>query len=223
MPDSITSYEVDGKTYLVTANEGDGREYCSDLDPDCDNPVFIDEKKIKKLDLESSISADYEDQNDLKVITDMGDTDNNGVYETLYTFGARSFTIWDDEGTLVWDSGDALSKLTSRIMPNLFNQDDGEIDGRSGNKGVEPEAITVGKIGTQTYAFVGLERQNAIVVYDITTPTNAKFVKFINTNKDGDISPEGMKFVEADNSPTGNSLLLVAFEVSGTTAVYEIK
>jgi 5'-nucleotidase len=109
------------------------------------------------------------------------------------------------------------------MMPNLFNQDEGEIDGRSGNKGVEPEALTVGKVGTQTYAFVGLERQNAIVVYDITTPENAKFVKFINTEAQDDISPEGMSFVDAENSPTGNALLLVAFEVSGTTAVYEIK
>ncbi|GGD45576.1 hypothetical protein GCM10012288_19890 [Malaciobacter pacificus] len=219
MPDSISSYKVDGKTYLVTANEGDGREYLDSADED----VFVDEKKISKLDLDSSIAAAYEDENDLKVVTDMGDSNNDGLYEELYTYGARSFTIWDDEANLVWDSGDALSKLTSKMMPNLFNQDEGEIDGRSGNKGVEPEALTVGKIGTQTYAFVGLERQNAIVVYDITTPENAKFVKFINTEAQGDISPEGMSFVDAENSPTGNALLLVAFEVSGTTAVYEIK
>ncbi len=219
MPDSIASYKVDGKTYLVTANEGDGREYLDSSD----NDVFVDEAKIKKLDLDSVISASYSDENDLKVITDMGDTDLDGDYDKLYAFGARSFTIWDDEANLVWDSGDALSKITSKMMPNLFNQDDGDIDGRSGNKGVEPEAITVGKIGTQTYAFVGLERQNAIVVYDITIPADAKFVKFINTQKDGDISPEGMKFIKADNSPTGNALLLVAFEMSGSTAVYEIK
>ena len=219
MPDSIASYKVNGETYLVTANEGDGREYLDSLDAD----VFVDEAKIKSLTLDSVISASYSDENDLKVITDMGDTDLDGDYDELYAFGARSFTIWDDEANLVWDSGDALSKLTSRMMPTLFNQDDGDIDGRSGNKGVEPEALTVGKIGTQTYAFVGLERQNAIVVYDITTPTNAKFVKFINTQKDGDISPEGMKFIEADNSPTGNALLLVAFEMSGSTVVYEIK
>lgn len=223
MPDSIASYTVDGKTYLVTANEGDGREYCSDVDPKCNDPIFADEKKISKLDLASSISADYENENDLKVMTDMGDSDNNGVYENLYAFGARSFTIWDDEANVVFDSGDAFSKLTSRIMPNLFNQDDGEIDGRSGNKGVEPEALTVGKIGTQTYAFIGFERQNAMVIYDITTPSAPKFVKFINTQEDGDISPEGMKFVSADESPTSNALLLVAYEMSGSTAVYEIK
>ena len=221
MPDSIASYTVDGSTYLVTANEGDGREYCSDVDPDCDDPIFADEKKISKLTLASAIADDYSDENDLKVMTDMGE--NAGVYEKLYTFGARSFTIWDTNGDLVWDSGDAFAKLTSKFMPKLFNQDDGEIDGRSGNKGVEPEALAVGKVGNRTYAFVGFERQNVIAVYDITVPTESKFVKYIITQEDGDISPEGMKFVEASNSPTGNALLLVAFEMSGSTSIYEIK
>jgi hypothetical protein len=221
MPDSIASYTVDGSTYLVTANEGDGREYCSSADAACDNPIFADEKKISKLDLSGSIAADYANENDLKVMTDMGEI--GGVYEKLYTFGARSFTIWDENGELVWDSGDEFAKLTSKFMPTLFNQDDGDIDGRSGNKGVEPEALAVGKVGNKTYAFVGFERQNVIVVYDITVPTKSKFVKFINTQADGDISPEGMKFVEASNSPTGNALLFVAFEMSGSTSIFEIK
>lgn len=221
MPDSIASYTVHGDTYLVTANEGDGREYCSDIDSDCDNPVFVDEKKISKLDLDASIADDYADENDLKVMTDMGK--NAGVYEKLYTFGGRSFTIWDTNGDLVWDSGDAFAKLTSKFMPELFNQDDGDIDGRSGNKGVEAEALAVGKVGTRTYAFIGFERQNVIAVYDITLPTESKFVKYIITQENGDISPEGMKFVEASNSFTGNALLLVAYEMSGSTSIYEIK
>lgn len=219
MPDSIASYKVNDLTYLVTANEGDGREYLDSLD----NDVFVDESKISKLELDASIAADYENENDLKVVIDMGDTDNDGDYDKLYTYGARSFSIWDDNGDLVFDSKDELSKLTVDYMPDLFNQDDGEIDGRSGNKGVEPEALTVGKVGNKTFAFVGLERQNAIVVYDISTPSNAKFVNYFISETDGDISPEGMKFIEASDSPTGNALLLVAYEVSGTTAVYEIK
>ena len=225
MPDSIASYKVNDLTYLVTANEGDGREYpTSDIDSGpATGDVFIDESKISKLDLDASIAADYENENDLKVVTDMGDTDNDGDYDKLYTYGARSFSIWDDNGDLVFDSKDELSKLTADNMPLLFNQDDGDMDGRSGNKGVEPEALTVGKVGNKTFAFVGLERQNAIVVYDISTPSNAKFVNYYISEDDGDISPEGMKFIEASDSPTGNALLLVAYEVSGTTAVYEIK
>jgi|GEM_PF-231152 len=218
MPDSIASYTVDNSTYLVTANEGDGREYLDSSDED----VFVDEKKIKKLDLDSAISADYVNDDDLKVMVDLGDTDLDGDYDKLFTYGARSFSIWDENLDLVFDSKNHLSKLTEKYMPTLFNQDEGEMDGRSGNKGVEPEALTVGTINGKTYAFVGLERQSVIVVYDITTPTDAKFVKYISTETDGDISPEGMKFVDASNSPTGKPLLLVAYEVSGSTSVYEI-
>lgn len=218
MPDSIATYTVGNNTYLVTANEGDGREYLNSSD----EIIFADEAKISKLDLADSIASQYTSQNDLKVVTDMG-KNSDGKYEKLYALGARSFSIWDNKGELVFDSGDTISKLTAKFMPTLFNQDNGVKDGRSGNKGVEPEALTVGKIGSKTYAFIGLERQNAIVVYDISTPEKAEFVKYIITEDDGDISPEGMKFVSKDDSPTGNALLMVSYEVSGSTSVYEIK
>ena len=213
MPDSIASFTSSGNTFLVTANEGDGREYGD----------FADEKKIKKLDLDSSISTAYANENDLKVMVDLGDTDSDGDYDKLYTYGARSFSIWNDSGNLVFDSGDEIGQKVAVYEPSLFNHDDGEMDGRSGNKGAEPEAITVGEIDGKTYAFVGLERQNAIMVYDITTPSQAKFVDYYRTGKDGDISPEGMKFVPASESPNGKNLLLVSYEVSGSTVIYEIK
>jgi len=239
-PDSIASYTSNGSTYLVTANEGDGREYIVEIDAadqatceansgfewddgDCIKESHIDEKKISKLDLDASIADAYTDENDLKVVTDMGDTDNDGEYEKLYTYGARSFSIWDTNGNLVWDSGDMISKLVSQAQPKLFNQDEGEMDGRSGNKASEPEALSVGTIDNKTYAFVGLERQNAIIIYDITEPTKSTFVDYIETESAGDISPEGMKFIPATDSPNGKNLLLVSYEMSGSTVVYEIK
>ncbi len=209
-PDSIDSYKIGTKTYLVTANEGDGREYGD----------YENETKISKLSLDSSIASAYTDENDLKVNNELGKV--NDSYTKLYTFGARSFSIWDEMGALVFDSKNELAKLTSKFEPELFNHDDGEKDGRSGNKGVEPEALAVGEVNDKTYAFVGLERQSAIVIYDISTPENAKFVRYIDT-KTADISPEGMKFIPKEDSPTGNALLLVAFEVSGSTVAYEIK
>jgi len=212
-PDSIVSYKVHGKTYLVTANEGDGREYGD----------FEDEKKIKKLNLDPSIESEYAEENDLKVMVDLGDTDNDGDYDKLYSYGARSFSIWDTKGDLVFDSGDDIAKKVALYEPELFNQDEGEMDGRSGNKGAEPEALTVGKIKGKTYAFIGLERQNAIMIYDITKPRKAKFVNYIKTGKDGDISAEGMRFIKASKSPNRKNLLLVSYEVSGSTVIYEVK
>ncbi|MGC9351367.1 MAG: choice-of-anchor I family protein, partial [Sulfurovum sp.] len=237
-PDSIAAYEVNGTSYLVTANEGDGREYIYKTDAAdeaaCDNQggdwddgaclmeSHVDEKKIKKLDLDPLIADAYRDENDLKVMTDLGDTDHDGDYDRLYSYGARSFSIWDTKGDLVFDSGDMISKTVALYQPSLFNQDEGEMDGRSGNKGAEPEALAVGMIDGRSYAFIGLERQNAIMVYDITVPTEAVFVDYLTTEDEGDISAEGMKFVPASESPNGKNLLLVSYEVSGSTVVYEV-
>ena len=225
MPDSIASYSFGGTTYLVTANEGDGREYPTDdvVDGPETGDVLTDDKKISKLSLDASIAAYYVDDNDLKVMIDMGNEDADADYEKLYAFGGRSFSIWDANGKLVWDSGDAISKLVAFNEPTLFNQDDDEMDGRSGNKGAEPEALTVGEIDGKTYVFVGLERQSAIVIYDISNPFDAKFVNYVVTHEQNDISPEGMVFVPAASSPNGKNLLIVSYEVSGSTVVYEIQ
>jgi len=222
MPDTVASYEVGRETYIVTANEGDGREWCSDADPDCDDPVFTDEKKIKKLDLDPAIESAYKNENDLKVVTDMGDANGDDLYERLYTYGARSFSIWNSEGGLVFDSGDQISKKIAEIEPLLFNQDDGEMDGRSGNKGGEPEALAVATLDDKVYAFIGLERQSAILIYNITDPMNVKYVDYVVTHTEGDVSPEGMFFIPASKAPNGKNLLVVSYEVSGSTAIYEI-
>ena len=224
MPDTIASYTVDSNTYVVTANEGDGREYpIDDVNASLETgDILNDESKIKKLTLDSSIASEYTDENDLKVVVDMGDTDGDGDYDKLYSYGARSFSIWDDNGNIVFDSGDEVSKKVAEYEPTLFNQDDLEIDGRSGNKGAEPEALALGTVDGKTYAFLGLERQNAIMIYDITIPSDAKFVNYIKTGVHGGISAEGMKFVPAIDSPNAKNLLLVSYEVSGSTVVYEV-
>lgn len=223
MPDTIASYTVDSETYFVTANEGDGREYCNDDESYC----FIDEEKIKSLDLDAAIADAYEDENDLKVVIDMGDTDSDGEYEKLYAYGARSFSIWNSDGDRVFDSKDEISKKIAEIEPALFNVDEDEMDGRSGNKGGEPEALAIATIDGESYAFVGLERQSAIVIYNITDPANAEFVDYVIVHADGDattgdVSPEGMFFVPADEAPNGKNLLIVSYEVSGSTVIYEI-
>ena len=225
MPDTIVSYQINGITYVVTANEGDGREYpIDDVNATLKTGDSLnDESKISKLNLDVSIASEYATENDLKVVVDMGDTDNDGDYDKLYSYGARSFSIWDDNGDLIFDSGDDISKRVALYEPTLFNHDDLEMDGRSGNKGSEPEALALGNVNGNIYAFVGLERQSAIIIYVITTPSAAKFVNYIKTGVAGDISAEGMKFVPATDSPNSKNLLLVSYEVSGSTVVYEIE
>lgn len=172
------------------------------------------------------------------MITTEGDTDGDGDYDELYSFGTRSFSIWNaDTGELIYDSGDDFEQITAEQLGyDGFNNNNTENkgDNRSDDKGPEPEALAVGEVNGHYYAFIGLERTGGIMMYNIDDPTAPEFVEYL-LNRDlevdietdlesaGDLAPEGMAFVDAADSPTGNALLIVGNEVSGTTTVYEVK
>ncbi|MGE3933213.1 MAG: hypothetical protein AB7F67_08170, partial [Rhodospirillaceae bacterium] len=152
-----------------------------------------------------------------------------GSYQELYSLGGRSFSIWDADGNLVWDSGDQFEQIIAAQFPDVFNSDNADqtsFDTRSDNKGPEPEAITVAEIGGRLFAFIGLERQGGVMIYDITDPFNPYFVAY-HTDRDfdvtealaGQLGPEGLLFISADDSPIGQALLIAANEVSGTTDI----
>ncbi len=166
----------------------------------------------------------------LKVTHVLGKNTNN-QYDSLFTFGARSFSIWDQNGSLVFDSGDEIVRITASIHGQAFNNNENQNSGdsRSDAKGTEPEALTIGSIGSQVFAFVGLERMSGILVYNITNPYNVIFTDyFYNRGVDegeeisGDLGPEGMTFINAQNSPTGKALLVIGNEISGSVAIWEI-
>jgi len=159
------------------------------------------------------------------------------VYENLYSFGARSFTIWDTTtGRPVYDSGSDIEVITAQQLGDSFNasNDDNAGDDRSDDKGPEPEAVEIAQFEGNTYAFIALERVGGVMVYNINNPQNAQFVQYINSRDfDGDaeelstagqtdLGPEDMVFVTAEDSPTGEALLLVSNEVSGTLAVFSV-
>ena len=278
MPDGFDAYEVNGITYLVTANEGDGREYLTDAadegdcatqggflfdDGDCFH--YLDEIRVKDLDasqftadLVAKLGADFQDQDKLgrlKVITDLGLEDASAcatlpttgqpiafpdetpvagcVYENLYSFGSRSFTIWDTStGRPVFDSGSEFERITGQQLGGSFNasNDSNDGDDRSDDKGPEPEAVEIATINGNTFAFVVLERVGGVMVYNITNPQNAKFVQYINprdftvdddaveANLAGPLGPEDVKFITQD----GEMYLLVSNEVSGTLSIYSV-
>lgn len=240
-PDTIASYSWNGATFLVTANEGDARDYDG----------YSEESRVSGLTLDPAFPslADYSSNGlgRLNVTTALGDDDNDGDYDRLFAYGARSFSIWDAGGRLVWDSGSQLERIAAALYGDSFNSNHLEGlsgDNRSDDKGVEPEALAVGQVGQRTYAFIGAERMSNIYIFDITNPFAPTFVEVvINRDLDadyaiddettpaevegdyataGDLGPEGMVLVPAANSPTGSALLLVGNEVSGTTAVYAI-
>ena len=222
-PDTIVSYEVNGKTFVVTANEGDAGDGFHDVD-----------ERVEDLALDATAFPDATTlQTDdalgrLKVVPYLGLNGNN-EYEKLYAFGARSFSIWDENGKLVYDSGSDFEKVTAGLYGVNFNndEDENEADTRSDAKGPEPEALSIGQIGERTFAFIGMERMGGIAMYDVTDPYGVQFIGYTN-NRDfdnianGDLAPEGMAFVEAMDSPTGHPLVIVGNEISGTVAVYQI-
>jgi DNA-binding beta-propeller fold protein YncE len=229
-PDAIAAYEVDGQVYLVTANEGDTRDYDGYGEEGELGETAVDEAfaGLAELLVEEAILG-------LEIVTSTGDTDGDGDLDQLYLPGARSFSIWAADGTLVYDSGALIEQTIAELYPDDFNSsndENGDFDGRSDNKGPEPEAATLGVIDGKTYAFIGLERIGGIMVFDVTDPMAVSFVTYAN-NRDfsgdaeagtaGDLGPEGVLFIAAETSPTGTNLLVVANEVSGTTTVFEIK
>ncbi len=226
-PDAIATYHVNGNTYFVTANEGDGRDYDG----------YSSEVRVDDLNLDSvafpnaATLQDNANLGRLKTFTNdvIGDTDNDGDNDEIYSYGARSFSIWDASGNLVWDSEDDFERYIEANHPAFFNCNNGEAadaDSRSDDKGPEPEAVVVGEMPSGFYAFIGLERQGGVMVYNITDPNAPVFETYLNsfngTVDMTDVAPEGMVFVKAENSHTGNNLLIVSHEVSGTTTIFEV-
>lgn len=216
-PDAIAYYSVNGMDYVVTANEGDAREYEGE-------PGFIEEERIKDIVLDPTVFPDFEELQAeenlgrLKITTTKGDIDGDGDFDELYSFGARSFTIWSGSGQLVYDSGNDIAVKTLDLTPEAFNGGV-EPDDRSDDKGAEPEAVTVKEINGKQILFVGLERNNQVMVYDVSNPSNPTFLQILSHN--GDIGPEGVLVIGADESPNGKTLLVVSNEVSGTVSFYQ--
>ena len=229
-PDAIKLFTAGRSSYLITANEGDARDWTG----------FAEEARVGSLTLDPTAFPDGATLKNnanlgrLNVTKSLGDIDGDGDYDALYTLGGRSFSIWNLDGSLVFDSGSDFERIIAAREPAFFNasNDDRAFDSRSDNKGPEPEAVTVGQVGKRTYAFVGLERQGGIMIYDVTTPRAPVFVDYVN-NRDfsvdpatapaaKDLGPEGVIFIDAKDSPTRDPLLVVANEVSGTVTIYAV-
>ncbi len=240
-PDTIATYAFQGTTLIVTANEGDTRDYDG----------FSEEARIDDLILDptafpdaASLQADA-NLGRLLTTTANGDTDGDGDVDVIYSVGARSFSIYTADGERLYDSGNQFDLITANRLEDNFNNDNDENDGdsRSDAKGGEPEAVAIGTIGGGTFAFIGLERTGGIMVYNISNPHSPRFVQYVidrdfseepslgDNDKDGieesnplagDLGPESIVFIAAADSPNGKDLIVVGNEVSGTTAIYQV-
>ena len=239
-PDAIHPYTVDGVTYLLTANEGDAREYFFIDSLGNYGTGIAEEARVSQVELDPSLLEAFPGLQDnanlgrLKMTETLGDTDGDGDYDEIYAFGARSFSIYTADGQQVFDSGDDFEAITASLIPDNFNStndENGSFDDRSDDKGPEPEGIEIGTIGASTYAFIGLERVGGVMVYDITDPLNPVYVRYLQ-NRDydgvasdgtaGDLGPEGLVFVGAEESPDGHAYIVTSNEVSGTVTAHRL-
>ncbi|WP_182607134.1 choice-of-anchor I family protein, partial [Streptomyces alkaliphilus] len=215
--------------FLVIANEGDARDW----------GCYNEEVRVNALTLSPEVfpnAAELRNNANLGRLTVSVESprDERGRVTELHVFGGRSVSVLDSEGRMVWDSGDHLERLTAELFPDDFNANNSgndSFDTRSDNKGPEPEGVVVGTVDGTPYAFVGLERIGGVVVYDLTDPRAPRPAGYVNSRDfsgdaeagtAGDLGPEGLTFIPAEESPNGRPLLVVAHEVSGTTTVYEI-
>ena len=227
MPDAVANYTVDGTTYLVTANEGDEKEYTgfNERTTVGASTYILDATLFPN----ASVLKQTYNMGRFRVSNLSGNTDSDTDFEVISSVGSRSFSIFNaTTKQIVFDSGDDFEKYTAANLPTLFNADhsDNISKGRSRAKGPEPEGVAVAQIGTQTFAFISLERVGGVMVYNITDPNNVTFVDYKNSRSTsawaGDNGPEGITYIKPENSSNGKAYVLVANEISGTITIFEV-
>ncbi len=240
-PDIVAPFQVGGTTYLVTANEGDPRDFSG----------YTELARVSDLQLDPIVfptAASLQENRNLgrlSVTTVEGDTDKDGDYDQIYMLGSRSFAIWTTDWQQVFASGDQLEQRAAQAVPAFFNTSDDatRFDQKSNERGPEPEELAVGQVGGRHYVFVAPERIGGIYVYDITEPKAPVFQQYINYRnfaidpaavcqknlpkseqcaRTGDLGPEGILFIAADQSPLNVPLVAITNEVSNSTTLYRV-
>ncbi len=236
-PDAIAGFKIGSGHYLVTANEGDAREYSCLNDDLRASSLKVDSRRFQDW---KTWSANSE-LGRSKVNPNAGDRDGDGDIDTIHLRGARSMTIYRN-GAVLWDSGKLLEEIqtsafgvqningshslsTDKSTVNYLPQD------RSDDKGSEPEGIAVGIVGDARVAVLGLERMSALVVFDISNLRAPSLIKWIQmmpvtstpVSQATAWSPEGVVFVPAEKSPNGKALFITSFELSGSLTIHQIE
>lgn len=227
IPDAIASFEKEGINYIVTANEGDEKEYSGFEERIAvgSSSYLLDEIIYPQ----ASMLKESHNLGRFRATNLDGDIDNDGFFEQIYSVGARSFSIFNTQTKqLVYDSGDDFEMYTAAHYPEIFNanHESNAPKNRSRAKGPEPEGVTIAKIEDRTFAFIALERIGGVMVYDVTLPENPVFVDYKNTRStsayEGDHGAEGIIYIAPENSPTDTGYVLVANEISGTITIFEV-
>ncbi|MFP9098215.1 choice-of-anchor I family protein [Flavobacterium sp. RHBU_24] len=229
MPDGAATYTVGGVNYIVTANEGDEKEYDGFVERTTigASTYVLDPTAFPQAELlKETFNAGR-----FRVSSFDGKNEAGTAYDEIFAVGSRSFSIFNaDTKELVYDSGDdfELYTATNAAIGSLFNSDSesNSFKSRSRAKGPEPEGVTVAHIGSKVFAFISLERIGGVMVYDVTNPNDVKFADYKNSRTvsayGGDNGPEGIIYINNDDSPTEYPYVIVANEISGTLTIFAV-
>ncbi|NDI99757.1 T9SS type A sorting domain-containing protein [Flavobacterium sp. LaA7.5] len=229
IPDAVATYNVAGTNYIITANEGDEKEYdgFEERTTIGNNGYVLDATAYpQSAMLKKSFNAGR-----MRVTNLNGNTDTDTDFDQIFCLGSRSFSIFNaDTKEIVFDSGDDFEMYIANdpVFSAIFNADneDNDLKGRSRAKGPEPEGVTIATIEDRTFAFIGLERVGGVMVYDVTDPAAPVFTDYKNNRStsafEGDHAPEGITFISSADSPNDTNYIIVANEISGTLTIFEV-
>ncbi|MEM9102571.1 MAG: choice-of-anchor I family protein [Pseudomonadota bacterium] len=231
-PSGVASVKILDQVYWLTANEGKARDYKN----------YQESVRVNQIELEAGFDEfsktikNDDELGRLHVSAIRGDKNDDSIYEKLYSFGGRSFSIFNELGIRIWDSGNDFETKTAEFLGNAFNNDSRQNtpDGRSDDQGPAPKSIVVAELENQFFAFITLEQVGGIMSYNITNPFAPTFIDYINTRDfslvpqqvgaaAGDLGPKHMIFLSGKEAPNQQPILVVANNVSGTITLYKIK
>lgn len=234
-PDTIKLVTIGGTEYIFTANEGDAKDY-GDATEEFRVKDIEDEDELDSALNTSSFPADARLTDDralgrMRFSSERGKV--HGAYADIYGYGARSFSIWNTNGDLIWDSGNLVEMITAELdyAKQYFNANDGrksKFDERSDDKGAEPESLEVFVRNGRTYLVGGLERASMFMIWDVTDPAQPIFLSLnvahdCSSSKSKVVDPEAMQYVPAADNPLGKDIMIISGAVSRTVSTFEIR
>lgn len=214
-PDAIASYGFAGRSYYVIANEGDAATDDSDIVRFNNSAVTLDASVFDGVNRPTQAQLKPDSVLGRLNIVRNGATGDGSItnMREIVAIGGRSFSILDDQGQMVYDSGSLLEEAA--IAAGLYD------DARSDDKGVEPEGVTLFEMGDRMLAAIGLERtrEGTVALFDVTDPGAVSFMQLITTGSTAQFRLEGATYFQAD----GYSYLAFHNEdPSNTTVLFQL-
>lgn len=208
-PRFLAAFEGAGQSFLVTADGG--------------SPRPGEATRVGELVLDVSAFPNANELQDegalgrLEVSKELGDTDGDGDYDELWSFGGRGFSVWSAEGELLFDAADSLARELESSNPSFFNSEGTEetFDISSPERGSEPEALCIGEVNGRAFLFVALLRLGVVAVYDMGDPQAPKFATLIGSP--GDSVPQAVTLLGDTN------LLAVTFAGTEAVVLFELE